>query len=141
MPELERMLTQLGQELDWPDTPELAPRVRARLAEPAPRRQRVPLPWGLRRSLALALVLLLVLAAVTAAAVPAVRDAVLEFLGLKGATVERRTTLPTPPPERPLDLGRRTPADCSPSSRSLPPAWATPTACTSGGECPAASCH
>ena len=81
--------------------------MRARLTErgPAPRR---PLVTGLRRSLALALVLLLVLAAVTAAAVPAVRDAVLDFLGLQGATVERRTTLPTPPPERPLDLGRRT---------------------------------
>ena len=24
MPELERMLTQLGRELDWPDTPDLA---------------------------------------------------------------------------------------------------------------------
>ena len=108
MPELERMLTQVGRELDWPDTPDLGPRVRARLAEPAPRRRRAPLTWGLRRSLALALVLLLVLAAVTAAAVPGVRDAVLEFLGLQGATVERRTTLPTPPPERPLELGRRT---------------------------------
>ena len=108
MPELERMLSELGRELDWPDTPELAPRVRARLAEPPPRRRPRPLVWGGRRSLALALVLLLVLAAVTAAAVPAVRDAVLDVLGLQGATVERRTTLPTPPPERRLDLGRRT---------------------------------
>lgn len=109
MAELERMLSALGRELDWPDTPDLAPRVRDRLIDAEPRRRRPkPLAAGLRRSLALALVLLLVLAAVTAAAVPAVRDAVLEFLGLQGATVERRVTLPTPPPERPLDLGRRT---------------------------------
>jgi hypothetical protein len=107
MAELERMLSQLGRELDWPDTPELAPGVRARLAEPSPRRRR-PLVGGLRRSLALALVLVLVLAAVAAAAIPTVRDAVLEFLGLQGATVERVATLPTPPPERPLDLGSRT---------------------------------
>jgi hypothetical protein len=108
MAELERMLSALGRELDWPDAPDLAPRVRSRLIDAEPRRRRPkPLVAGLRRSLALALVLLLVLAAVTAAAVPAVRDAVLEFLGLRGATVERRVTLPTPPPERPLDLGRR----------------------------------
>ena len=109
MAALDRMLSQLGRELDWPDTPDLAPRVRARLADAEPRRRRPrPLVAGLRRSFALALVLLLVLAAVTAAAVPAVRDAVLEFLGLQGATVERRVSLPTPPPERPLELGRRT---------------------------------
>jgi hypothetical protein len=108
MAELERMLSQLGGELDWPDTPELGPRVRARLAETPPRRARGPLLGGLRRSLALALVLALVLVAVAAAAIPAVRDAVLEVLGLQGATVERVATLPTPPPERPLELGRRT---------------------------------
>jgi hypothetical protein len=108
MPELELMLSQLGAELDWPQTPDLAPGVRARLTERRPEPRRRPLITGFHRSLALALVVLLVLATVTAAAVPAVRDAVLEFLGLQGATVERRTTLPTPPPERPLDLGRRT---------------------------------
>jgi hypothetical protein len=108
MAELERMLSQLAGELDWPDTPELAPSVRARLAGTPPQRVRRPLFGGLRRSLALALVLAVVLAAAAAAAIPAVRDAVLEWLGLQGATVERVATLPTPPPERPLELGRRT---------------------------------
>jgi hypothetical protein len=106
VPELERMLTQLRAELDWPATPELSARVSARLASPA--RGRPPLLRGLRRSLALALAVLLVMAAVAVAAVPSLRDAVLDFFGLQGATVERRETLPTPPPERPLDLGRRT---------------------------------
>ncbi len=110
MPELERMLSRLGEELDWPPTPELAPAVMGRLDEPAPRRRFAGLlpPAGLRRSLALAAVGLVVLAGTAFAAIPDVRDAVLDFLGLQGATVERRETLPTPPPERPLDLGART---------------------------------
>jgi hypothetical protein len=119
MPELERMLSRLGEELDWPATPDLAGSVRARLEEdraaprPAPRRRLAALlpPAGLRRSLALAAVALLLLAGGAFAAVPGVRDAVLEFLGLQGATVQRRETLPTPPPERPLDLGARTTLD------------------------------
>jgi hypothetical protein len=108
MAELERMLSQLGGELDWPDTPELVPGVRARLAGTPPQRVRRPRFGGLRRSLALALVLAVILAAAAAAAIPAVRDTVLEWFGLQGATVERVATLPTPPPERPLELGRRT---------------------------------
>jgi hypothetical protein len=109
MPELERMLSQLGRELDWPDTPDMSARVGARLVAPkgAPRRPK-PVVAGFRRSLALALVLLLLLAAVAAAAIGPARDAVLEFLGLQGASVERRIELPNPPPERPLELGRRT---------------------------------
>jgi len=157
MPELERTLTRLGAELDWPETPDLAASVTARLAQPAGearaeaapggppaaprpradsaggppaaprprrrfglpaarrplRRRGLPAPAGLRRSLALALVGLLVLAGTVFAAVPGVRDAVLEFFGLQGATVERRETLPTPPPERPLDLGARTTLDAA----------------------------
>ena len=136
MPEPERMLTRLGAELDWPETPDLAASVTARLEEPAceaaaspvagrppgrgprarggPRPRRGLLaPAGLRRPLALALVGLLVLAGTVFAAVPGVRDAVLEFLGLQGATVERRETLPTPPPEHPLDLGARTTLDAA----------------------------
>ena len=109
MTELEQALTRLGRELDYPDTPALAPRVRARLEQPAPRRRRRLLPAaGFRRALALALVGLLVLAAGVVAAVPPVRDAVLEFFGLQGATVERRERLPAAPELEPLRLGQRT---------------------------------
>jgi hypothetical protein len=104
MAELERMLATLGDELDWPETPELAPAVRARL-RPTPRR----LPaLRFRRALVLAALALLLLAGTALAALPGVRDSVLEFLGLQGATVERRSTLPLGPPRRPLDLGERT---------------------------------
>ena len=51
---------------------------------------------------------LLLLAGAAFAALPGVRDAVLDFFGLQGATIERRATLPPAPPERPLDLGART---------------------------------
>jgi hypothetical protein len=121
MPELERTLARIGQELDWPDTPDLESGVLARLgampapeAEPPQRRFRLgdllP-PAGLRRALVLALVSLLVLSGAVFAAVPGVRDAVLEFIGLQGATVERRETLPPAPPIEPLDLGTRTTLD------------------------------
>ena len=114
MSELESRLTQLGRELDWPATPELAPAVTRRIREtesPAPasrRRRRLLPPAGFRRSLAIALVALLVLAAGVLAAVPDVRDSVLDFFGLQGATVERRQELPPAPPPSPLQLGRRT---------------------------------
>jgi hypothetical protein len=120
MRELEQTLTRIGRELDWPETPDLASSVTARLhAMPtsppveAPRRRFRRLadllpPAGLRRALVLALVSLLVLSGAVFAAVPSVRDAVLEFIGLQGATVERRETLPPPPPIEPLDLGSRT---------------------------------
>lgn len=144
MAELERMLTQLGRELDYPRTPDLATRVTAALgteeearpAEPVtptdtarPRASRNRLrppaarnrlrtpgrlarllpPAGLRRSLALALLALLLLGGAAVAAVPSVRDAVLELFGLQGATVERRERLPAVPDLRPLELGARVP--------------------------------
>jgi hypothetical protein len=114
MPELEQALTRLGQELDWPPTPDLSQRVMARLDEEhlgegrrRGRGYRRAFPLA-RRSLALALVALLLLAGAAFAALPGVRDAVLDFLGLQGATIERRATLPPAPAERPLDLGART---------------------------------
>jgi hypothetical protein len=106
MSELEQRLTQLGRELDWPETPDLAPAVRRRLASPAPARHRRPVVF--RRSLAIALASLLVVAGGVFAAVPGVRDAVLEFFHLQGATVERRPSIPSAPELRVLDLGRRT---------------------------------
>jgi hypothetical protein len=106
MSELEQRLTQLGRELDWPETPELASAVRRRVASPPPAPKRRPIVF--RRSLAIALVSLLVLAGGVFAAVPDVRDAVLEFFGLQGATVERRPSIPSAPELRLLDLGERT---------------------------------
>ena len=64
-------------------------------------RRRLLPPAGLRRALVLALVALLVLAGTVLAAAPGVRDALLEFFGLQGATVERRSDLPTPPARAP----------------------------------------
>jgi hypothetical protein len=113
MPELERRLTQLGRELDYPPTPDLGGAVASRLRAVEPERAkavrpRLFPPAGLRRALVLALVALLLLAGTVFAAVPSARDAVLEFFGLQGATVQRIATLPTAPPEQRLDLGRRT---------------------------------
>jgi hypothetical protein len=115
MPELERMLSQIGAELDWPPAPDLAGGVMERIEErpAAARRRRFLPPAGLRRSLALAAVALLLLAGAAFAAVPGVRDTVLDFLGLQGATVERREALPAPPPEAPLELGERTTLDAA----------------------------
>lgn len=107
MAELERLLTQLGRGIEYPPTPDVATAVTARLR--TRRAFRLLPPAGLRRSLVFALVALLLLAGTVFAAVPGVRDAVLEFFDLQGATVERRAQLPEPPELRPLDLGRRVP--------------------------------
>lgn len=105
MTELEQALRRLGPELVFPETPDIAAGVRARLAE-RPARRRLVLPT--RRTLALVLALLVV-AVGLALAVPPARTAILDFLGLRGATVERVDTLP-PLPERVdinLGLGQR----------------------------------
>jgi hypothetical protein len=106
MSELEQRLTQLGRELEWPETPELAVVVRERLSAPVVRHRRRPVL--LRRSFAIALAALLLLAGGVFAAVPGVRDAVLDFFGLQGATVERRPSIPSAPELRVLQLGQRT---------------------------------
>jgi hypothetical protein len=103
MTELERALVLLGEELAFPEAPDVSARVVARLTEPSRPRRR-------RRALVLALAVLAV-AAAAAMAVPQARTAILEFFRLRGATVERVETLPRVPAatERALDLGQPLP--------------------------------
>ena len=91
MTELERALVGLGAELDLPEAPDVTAAVLRRIAE-VPARRRVP---G-RRALVLAFVVLAV-AIGAVMAVPPARTAILEFFGLKGATVQRVETLPDVP--------------------------------------------
>jgi hypothetical protein len=98
MSELELALVALGRRLDLPPTPELAPRVRSRLAEPPPRRT-----WARsRRALALALVVLVV-AIGAVLAVPGTRAAILQFFHLRGVTIQRVGELPTVSLQRDFD--------------------------------------
>lgn len=97
MPELERQLRELGNALEVPAAPDLVAVVRARIGEEhAPRLQ-------VRRSLVLAIAAL-GLALAVAMAVPQARTAILEFLHISGASVERVPTLPSASVSG-LDLG------------------------------------
>ncbi len=106
MTPLELMLRDAGAHADWPATPDLAGAVSARLAAGAPAR---PQRAGRRRfrverPLAIALAALLLLTA-TAAAIPGIREPVLDFLGLRSVKIER---VPRPLPVVPgsgLGLG------------------------------------
>ncbi|MGH3056713.1 MAG: hypothetical protein ACRDPP_00560 [Gaiellaceae bacterium] len=112
MTELERALARLGADLAFPETPDVVAAVGDRLEQAAPVRRRRPS----RRVLVVAFVAL-ALAAGAAMAVPAARAAILEFFGLRGATVTRVDTLPPVEtrPEAPvpaaeeLDLGSPVP--------------------------------
>ena len=101
MTELERALTELGARIEFPPTPDLASGVRARLAR-RPRRG----PFFQRRALAVALAVL-ALAAATALAVPPARSALLRWLGIEGARIERVEELPPTPREPRFALGER----------------------------------
>jgi hypothetical protein len=99
MTELELALRELGPQVAWPTTPDLAGAVRRRIeAEPA---RRFP-----ARRLALALA---VLAAAVGAvlAVPPARTAILDWLGIGGVEIRRVAELPAVPPDGRLVLGQR----------------------------------
>jgi hypothetical protein len=83
MSELERRLTALATEVDWPETPAFEPRLEP-VGRPRPSR---------RRALVLGIALAL-LALGIAFAVPPARSAILDFFRLGGVTVERVATLP-----------------------------------------------
>jgi hypothetical protein len=95
MPELELALADLGRHVEFPPTPDLAPRVRERLADRPESRPGL----ARRRGLALAFALLAV-AVAAVLAVPQTRAAILEFFHLRGVTIERVGELPTVPLQR-----------------------------------------
>jgi hypothetical protein len=92
MTELERALTQLGRELEFPREPDLRGAVRSRIE-----RRR----WA--RPLVGAVALLLVAFGI-AMAVPQARSAILDFFHIGAVTIERVETLP-PAEQRPLAAG------------------------------------
>ena len=96
MPELDVALRELGRQVEFPPTPDLAPKVRARLERP--RR------WGRPVAIALAV---LVVAVGAVLAVPPARTAILDWLGLRGVTITRVDELPPTRPIGSLELGRR----------------------------------
>jgi hypothetical protein len=99
MTDLELQLRDLGGELVYPPTPDLARSVRERLVE---RR-----PWWRARSRRQALAIGLAVLAVSAAAVmavPSARTAILRFFRIGSVTIERVETLP-PARQRPLTAG------------------------------------
>ena len=107
---LDPRLRALAAESSFPPTPpELASRVGSALradtragAEPA----RTPLAHARRRRLLVAVVAAaLLLPAAALAAIPSTRNAVLDWLGLRGVSVERVSRPPRPGPAADLDLG------------------------------------
>jgi hypothetical protein len=103
MAELEKRLVEMSGHLELPAAPELAARVGAELRagepEGAARRAAEHTDPGRRVAPSLRLAFLvalavLLLAAGAVAAVPSARHAVLEFLGLRGETIERVPKLP-----------------------------------------------
>jgi hypothetical protein len=120
--DLVRDLNRLGDEAAWPETPDLAERVVARLDPPRPKRR--------GRRLVVAVALALLVPAAAAVAFPGARDDVLEWIGLKSVEVERRPDQPTAPRAAPNELGVVvTPEQAAPRAGFepvLPPALGKP---------------
>ena len=96
MSRVESELRGLASFVEWPDTPDVATVVAARIAAP-PARRRAPRRLGL----VLALVLL---ALAVALAVPPARSAILDWLGIGGARIVRVDELPPLPLHQDLEL-------------------------------------
>ena len=88
----EAMVREAASAVEFPPTPDLASGIQRELRCPVPYRPPI------RRVLVLAALTLLVAAATVFAASPGARDAVLDFFGIDGASVERVPTLPEAPP-------------------------------------------
>lgn len=121
MTELERKLRQLGAEVEYPPTPPLAPTVTRRLEEESARGgRRGRTAWRTRpaRVALITIAVVLLLAGSVVAAVPAARHALLDLVGLRGATVERVPSLPGNLQARP-GMGLGNPATLESARRSL----------------------
>jgi hypothetical protein len=104
MTDLERMLHELAPHVDYPPEPDLVRSVRARIEAAAPPSQRRILPHVPRRA-ALAGVMVLLAAVITSlVALPGLRAAVADWLGLGGVRIHSGGPSPTPAGES-LDLG------------------------------------
>jgi hypothetical protein len=101
MAELETVLRQLGSEVAFPPTPDLASAIRGHLDRPRFRHRRV----------AIALVAVVVVAIGGVFAVPQARTAILDWLGLRNVRVVRVEKLPAVPAYGNLDLGQRVTLD------------------------------
>jgi hypothetical protein len=99
MTELELALRRLGNELEWPEPPDLTSAVRRRI-------EAAPEPRFRRRTLAIALAVLAV-AVGAVLAVPPARTAILDLLGFGGVEIRRVAELPQVPSEGRLVLGDR----------------------------------
>ena len=101
MAELETALRQLGGEVAFPPTPDLASAIRGQLDRPRFRHRRV--------AIALAAVVVVAIGAVFA--VPQARTAILDWLGLRNVSVIRVEKLPAVAAHGNLDLGQRVTLD------------------------------
>ena len=95
--DLEQALVDLGRELAYPPTPQLAVAVRRRLADASmrPRREWRWVP-RLDRRFALALAAVLAVAAIVLAVSPDAREAVAERLGLRGVQIQQVPAVSAP---------------------------------------------
>jgi hypothetical protein len=109
MPELDVALRELGRQVEFPQTPDVASAIRGRLARP--RR------WLRPAAIALAV---LVVAVGAVLAVPPARTAILDWLGLRGVSIVRVDELPPTAPIGRLDLGRRVTLDEAPPWTLVP---------------------
>src|SRR3954468_7291702 len=114
MSELERQLSALGAEVEWPETPAFA----LRLDAVPPRRAR---RW---RPLVVALAVV-ALAIGVAFAVPPARSAILDLFHLGGVSVERVSTLPAAE-ERPLGAALGSPVTPAEAEQALGVPFALP---------------
>jgi hypothetical protein len=95
---LERQLASLGASIEWPEPPDVAATVVARLGGTTQPRRRAR-----RRRLALVLAVL-VAALVAVLAVPPARTAIFDWLGIGGAQIVRVDELPALQPEPGLEI-------------------------------------